>query len=212
MQRDAEEEIPAIAAKALASWPNTDVDTLADIDDDDDDLEDEMSEWEEYDEFEDTTDQPATTSAQAGSSLRRRIARSIQPTSIREPSHDDVHPFKGQLVATKLTGDPNVPRGEISFIAPDIGAHGVVGFAHDPVFFEGEEEDEDDPTFARRPGKRIVRSVGHVAQHGFRNEAYLPSQLVLASEDRLAQYWERLGVPPFVSFYQRVDLDAFVTA
>jgi hypothetical protein len=212
MQRDAAEEIPAIAAKALASWPNTDVDTLADVDDeDDDDNEDDVSEWEEFDEFEATTDQAATTSAQAGASLRRRIPRSIQPTTIREPNNDDVYPYKGQLIATKLTGDPNIPRGEISFIAPDIGAHGVVGLAHDPVFFEGEEEDENDPTFARKPGKRIVRSVGHVAQHGFRNEAYLPSQLVLASDNRLAQYWERLGVPPFVSFYQRVDLDAFVT-
>jgi hypothetical protein len=35
---------------------------------------------------------------------------------------------------------------------------------------------------------------------------YTTSQLILISHDRLAQYWETFG---HVSFYQRVDIDAF---
>jgi hypothetical protein len=40
----------------------------------------------------------------------------------------------------------------------------------------------------------------------FETESYMTSQLILISHDRLAQYWETFG---HVSFYQRVDVDAF---
>ncbi|KAF4157253.1 hypothetical protein CNMCM6936_001211 [Aspergillus lentulus] len=61
---------------------------------------------------------------------------------------------KGSLEAIKLTGDPNVPRGQISFIAPDIGPGGVVRVAEETLF----------------RGCRIVRSKGHVAGLGFRDD------------------------------------------
>ena len=35
---------------------------------------------------------------------------------------------------------------------------------------------------------------------------FIPSQLILISHDKLAQYWETFG---HVSFYQRVDIDQF---
>lgn len=55
-------------------------------------------------------------------------------------------------------------------------------------------------------GARIVKSVGHIAARGFREDTYMTSQLILVSHDRLAQYWETFG---HVSFYQRVDIDEF---
>jgi hypothetical protein len=61
--------------------------------------------------------------------------------------------FKGRLEAIKLTGDPNVPRGEHTFIAPDIGEGGLVGVASDDPF----------------RGARVVKSKGHIAAMGFRN-------------------------------------------
>lgn len=60
---------------------------------------------------------------------------------------------KGSLRAVKLTGDPNVPRGELSFSADDIGPDGLICVADSQPF----------------TGARIVRSKGHVAGLGFRD-------------------------------------------
>ncbi len=60
---------------------------------------------------------------------------------------------RGRLEAVKLTGDHNVPRGEYTWIADDIGPQGLIRIA-------------DEPTFR---GARIVRSKGHIAAHEFRN-------------------------------------------
>ncbi|KAF5013458.1 hypothetical protein FDECE_534 [Fusarium decemcellulare] len=58
---------------------------------------------------------------------------------------------RGSLKGIKLTGDPNVPRGEYSFIADDLGPAGFVGDATDPRF----------------DGARIVHSRGHIANTGY---------------------------------------------
>jgi hypothetical protein len=54
------------------------------------------------------------------------------------------------LEGIKLTGDPNIPRGEISFVAEDIGPKGLIGVSQDEEF----------------RGARVVKSKGHIAfQH-----------------------------------------------
>jgi len=85
------------------------------------------------------------------------------PDSVRQqpPAEDETHlgtteeseTPSGRLIAIKLTGDPNIPRGQITFIAPDIGEKGFVRTADEEIF----------------RGARIVRSAGHVAGRGFRN-------------------------------------------
>lgn len=60
---------------------------------------------------------------------------------------------RGKLEAIKLTGDPNVPRGEYSWIADDIGPQGLIRIADEEPF----------------RGARIVRSKCHVAEHEFQN-------------------------------------------
>ncbi|KAK5732943.1 hypothetical protein LTR17_010076 [Elasticomyces elasticus] len=97
----------------------------------------------------------------------------------------------GRLEAIKLTGDPNIPRGEFSFLAPDIGHGGFLRVADEEIF----------------RGARVVRSAGHIAGRGFREDQYTPSQLIMISHDRLAQFWEGFG---HISYYQRVDLDALM--
>ncbi|QIW97990.1 hypothetical protein AMS68_003508 [Peltaster fructicola] len=97
----------------------------------------------------------------------------------------------GRLEAIKLTGDPNIPRGEFTFIAPDIGHEGFVRVADEEAF----------------RGARIVRSAGHIAGRGFQEAQYTPSQLIMVSHDRLAQFWEGFG---HISFYQRVDIEALM--
>lgn len=66
-------------------------------------------------------------------------------------ARDDDSVFRGALEAVKLTGDPNVPRGEHTFIADDIGPNGLVRIATERPFM----------------GARVVRSRGHVAARGF---------------------------------------------
>ncbi|KAL1858620.1 hypothetical protein Plec18170_002822 [Paecilomyces lecythidis] len=95
---------------------------------------------------------------------------------------------KGSLEAIKLTGDPNVPRGEISWISEDIGPGGLVRIAEEEPF----------------RGARMVRSRGHVAHIGFIDDKFLSSQLILISRDCVAHYWEDLD---HISYFYRVDID-----
>ncbi|GAW11774.1 hypothetical protein ANO14919_011250 [Xylariales sp. No.14919] len=99
--------------------------------------------------------------------------------------------YRGRLEAIKLTGDPNVPRGEYTFLADDLGEAGFVGIAQEPPF----------------QGARIVKSRGHIAGVGFAHDNYIESQLILLSNNRLAQYWVDFG---HISFFERVDIDQFL--
>ncbi|QDS69046.1 hypothetical protein FKW77_009767 [Venturia effusa] len=106
---------------------------------------------------------------------------------------DEDEIYRGQILAVKLTGDPNIPRGEYTFIAPDIGRDGTVRIADEEMF----------------KGARIVKSAGHIAARGYREDQYIPSQLILISHDTIAQYWETFG---HISFYKRVDIDSLISA
>lgn len=59
--------------------------------------------------------------------------------------------YRGRLEAIKLTGDPNVPRGECTFVAENIGEEGYVTTVEEQPF----------------RGTRVVRSKGHIARPGF---------------------------------------------
>ncbi|KAK5050964.1 hypothetical protein LTR84_003523 [Exophiala bonariae] len=99
--------------------------------------------------------------------------------------------FRGAIEAVKLTGDPNIPRGEHTFIADDIGPAGLIRIADERPF----------------KGARIVKSRGHVAARGFQNDEFIPSQLIMVNHNLLAQYWVPFG---HISYYQRVDLDKLI--
>ncbi|KAL2013252.1 hypothetical protein VTN00DRAFT_777 [Thermoascus crustaceus] len=109
-------------------------------------------------------------------------------TAMELENKDDELIQQGSLEGIKLTGDPNVPRGEISFIAEDIGSAGLVRVADEKPF----------------RGARIVQSKGHVAALGFRDDKFIPSQLILISRDCIAQYWEALD---HISYFRRIDID-----
>ncbi|KAJ9150319.1 F-box domain-containing protein [Pleurostoma richardsiae] len=104
---------------------------------------------------------------------------------------EEARVYRGRLEAVKLTGDPNVPRGEYTFVAEDLGEAGFVAVVEEEPF----------------RGARVVRSKGHVAGTGFLNDRYIESQLLLISHDRLAQYWVGFG---HISFFERVDIDRFL--
>ncbi|GAB1317762.1 Protein EXECUTER 2, chloroplastic [Madurella fahalii] len=98
---------------------------------------------------------------------------------------------RGRLVAVKLTGDANIPRGEYTWVVDDLGEGGFVRVEEEPPF----------------EGARVVRSRGHVANTGFLNDTYIDARLFLISPDRLAQHWVDFG---HISYYQRVDIDQFL--
>ena len=99
-----------------------------------------------------------------------------------------------------------MPRGEHTFVADDIGAAGFIRVAQEAPF----------------QGARVVKCRGHVAARGFRegelpstlyktpityiesSDEFVPSQLLMISHDKLAQYWLPFG---HISFYERVNID-----
>ncbi|TVY60727.1 hypothetical protein LSUE1_G009209 [Lachnellula suecica] len=117
--------------------------------------------------------------------------------------------YRGSLEAIKLTGDPNIPRGQYTFVADDISEEVYV---------------ERTATEARFKGARFVKSRGHVAQTMFRDgkfvglfvpwvantpvDKYVETQLIMISHNRLAQYWVAYG---HISYYERVDIDQFLS-
>jgi hypothetical protein len=140
----------------------------------------------------------------------------MQPDQEQTQRTNNAVPLRPQrLEGIKLTGDPNVPRGEHTFIAEDIGPGGLIRMAEENIF----------------QGARIVRSRGHIAGRDFQNgkfsilisllieqvvspkldwgrslelDAFISSQLILISHDTIAQYWEEFG---HISFYERIDID-----
>jgi hypothetical protein len=88
-------------------------------------------------------------------------------TSPDAQEQQDEDPYHGRIEAIKLTGDPNIPRGEYTFIAPDIGPNGLIRVATEDMF----------------KGARIVKGVGHIAARGFR-EGMLSHLMALVVADK----------------------------
>lgn len=80
----------------------------------------------------------------------------LSSSSQESLAEEDDSIYRGRIEAVKLTGDPNIPRGEYTFIAPDIGRNGLLRIASEEPF----------------KGARVVRSVGHIAARGFRDGWY----------------------------------------
>ena len=86
--------------------------------------------------------------------LQKAFAGASSEGHVEETATDeDDSVYRGRIEAIKLTGDPNIPRGEYTFIAPDIGPNGLLRVAQEDLF----------------KGARIVKSVGHIAARGFRD-------------------------------------------
>ena len=80
-----------------------------------------------------------------------------------EDVYKDASPLgdSGRLECIKLTGDPNVRRGEYTWIAEDIGQGGLIRVAQEEVF----------------RGARVIKSWVHIAARGFLDrESGLPRE------------------------------------
>ena len=115
-----------------------------------------------------------------------------------------------QLVAHKITGDPNVWAGKVSFMA-DIDD--MVQF-DDGYRVNALEEDlgttrlsQEWPDSADRAYEVRVRmrGKGQIAEFGFKNPQWTPAEIIVFVEDNFAVYWPELQS---VSLFQRVNLEA----
>lgn len=121
----------------------------------------------------------------------------------------DARVCRGRLEGIKLTGDPNILRGEYTFMVNDLGPNSCVRTATDAQF----------------SGARVVKSEGHITATGFSRgkqkstlnnqlvsvqvnkmvaDKFIKSQLILISPNRLAQHWVRFK---HISFLERVNID-----
>ena len=80
------------------------------------------------------------------------------------------------LIATKVTGDRNVPRGEKSFTV-DLSPHNASALP--PIQLESEQRRGE---FERFPGK------GQVSRKGFRDSRYVEGQMIMF-EDQFSFVW-----------------------
>jgi hypothetical protein len=88
----------------------------------------------------------------------------FQRTVLASQIAEDI--YHGSIQAIKLTGDPNIPRGEYTFVADEIGPGGLIRIAEEHPF----------------KGARVVRSRGHVAARGFQNGKFEIGHCVILAE------------------------------
>ncbi|KAI5308208.1 hypothetical protein KEM55_006283 [Ascosphaera atra] len=121
-------------------------------------------------------------------------------------------PRTGSLRAVKLTGDPNVPRGEVSFEIPrlSVGRRSTRRSRNGKNARGGRGSSSSKGGLLRIEtespfnGCPVFRGYGHVAEDGFRRCSVLPVQVVLVSVDHVAVWWEDLRK---VAYFRRVDLE-----
>ncbi|KAK6347258.1 hypothetical protein TWF696_007330 [Orbilia brochopaga] len=73
-----------------------------------------------------------------------------------------------RLEVIKLTGDPNIPRGEYTWIIDDLSS---------PLRTADENEHE-------WPGAKVYMARGHIAEHEFQNDEFVDIQVILPDPQR----------------------------
>jgi hypothetical protein len=91
------------------------------------------------------------------------IQLSLETTESYEARLKEWQIWSGELRAIKLTGDPNVPRGEYSWLVPDIGPDACLGRGGDKDF-----------EFFAGPVSRVQRGYGQIADEHFLNRKLTP--------------------------------------
>ncbi|KAI5291044.1 hypothetical protein KEM54_006561 [Ascosphaera aggregata] len=84
--------------------------------------------------------------------------------------------------------DANIPRGQVSFIIPDLSpANGLIRMATESPF----------------TGSPVFRGKGHIARNGFLESKWIDVEVIMVSVNVLAVVWVEMGV---VAYLKRVDI------
>ncbi|OZJ02157.1 hypothetical protein BZG36_04630 [Bifiguratus adelaidae] len=94
-----------------------------------------------------------------------------------------------KVMAHKVTGDRNVPRGQLSWMSN----------LHDPIRIAEEQEFR---------GSNVYEGMGQVAFDGFINNSLIPGALILCSPTKLAFAWEDLA---HITIYRRFSRTAIAS-
>ncbi|KAL5612286.1 hypothetical protein BROUX41_000175 [Berkeleyomyces rouxiae] len=100
----------------------------------------------------------------------------------------DARVYRGPLMAVKLTGDVNIPRGKFTFTVSDLGPRGYVGPSPEPRF----------------KNARVVRSRGQIAQPSYISPSFERGELILLSQNELAHHWVDFK---HICFFKRFNVD-----
>ena len=91
------------------------------------------------------------------------------------------------LLAVKLTGDSNVPRGEYTFLTESLGGAMFLRNATESPF----------------EGARVVRAACQTAGARFTMPEFSLAQIIIVSSNKIAMLWEDLG---HISYFERCVL------
>ncbi|KAI5803753.1 hypothetical protein EDC01DRAFT_468552 [Geopyxis carbonaria] len=103
-----------------------------------------------------------------------------------------------RLEAIKLTGDPNVPRGELTWRVPDLAAVMRTTPAWEVEW----------------PDAQVVAGEGQLADTGYKNACWVPLEVILAAPDKVVAMWDMkpIGVQGMtVSVYRRIRVEDFLS-
>ncbi|KAL2891623.1 F-box domain protein [Ceratocystis lukuohia] len=96
--------------------------------------------------------------------------------------------YRGPLMAVKLTGDVNIPRGKFTFKVSDLDTRGFVGRSIELGFNNA----------------RVVRCLGQIAEPLYTSPTFELGELILISENELAYHWVDFKE---IHFFKRFDVD-----
>jgi hypothetical protein len=120
------------------------------------------------------------------SSQERQYQGSDLDLSGHMPSGLEKCELNAPLLAVKLSGDKNVPRGAYTFYTDSLGSSNFLRNATESPF----------------EGARVVRAVCQTAGAMFKRPEYHASQLFIVSSNEIAVYWEHLG---HISYFKRLS-------
>mmetsp|Transcript_11189 Transcript_11189/g.20203 ORF Transcript_11189/g.20203 Transcript_11189/m.20203 type:complete len:299 (-) Transcript_11189:1080-1976(-) len=113
--------------------------------------------------------------------------------------HIEIRVEDSELIAEKITGDSNVPAGQLTFKA-DVSFDGMIeppkaGSKPDPIATALSQ-------FANLKVKQRFMGSGQVANPGFTRPHWVPGELIVFEEDVIAFVWKSLS---FMVVFERVD-------
>jgi len=134
---------------------------------------------------------PYFFSQAARSQLQNSVEREYQGSDLDQSDH--MPPGLGKcnldapLLAIKLTGDSNVPRGAFTFLTESLGGEMFLRNATESPF----------------EGARVVRAACQTAGARFTQPEWSMAQVIIVSSSKIAMLWENLG---HISYFERCDL------